>query len=170
MSGIVKIENLKEFIIEIRSQSVLLDSDVAQIYGVETRDINKAVTNNPDKFPDGYILELTKPEKNELVENFHRFEKLKHSAVNPKAFTEKGLYMLATILKNQQATQATITIIETFTKIRELSRGIKELSTIQDKAEQKSLMQKSGELITKIVEKICKPATRKLQSNLTSGF
>jgi hypothetical protein len=53
MSGIVKIESLKEFIIEIRSQSVLLDSDVAQIYGVETRDINKAVTNNPDKFPDG---------------------------------------------------------------------------------------------------------------------
>ena len=108
MSGIVKIENLKEFIIEIRSQSVLLDSDAAQIYGVETKDINKAVTNNPDKFPDGYILELTKPEKSELVENFYRFEKLKHSTVNPKAFTEKGLYMLATILKNQQATQATI--------------------------------------------------------------
>jgi hypothetical protein len=97
-------------------------------------------------------LELTKPEKNELVENFHRFEKLKHSTVNPKAFTEKDLYMLATILKNQQATQATITIIETFTKIRELSRGIKELSTIRDKAEQKSLMQKSGELIAEIFD------------------
>jgi len=92
MSDIVKIEQLKELIIEIREQSVLLDSDVAQIYGVETRDINKAVTNNPDKFPTGYILKLSKPEKNELVENFHRFEKLKHSTVNPKAFTEKGLY------------------------------------------------------------------------------
>jgi hypothetical protein len=72
-----------------------------------TRDINKAVTNNPDKFPVGYIIELSKSEKNELVESFHRFEKLKHSMVNPKAFAEKGLYMLATILKSSAATQAT---------------------------------------------------------------
>jgi len=152
MSDIVKIENLKEFIIEIRGQSVLLDSDVAQIYGVETRDINKAVTNNPDKFPAGYIIELSKSEKNELVKNFHRFDKLKHSAVNPKAFAEKGLYMLATILKSPQATQATISIVETFSKIRELSRSIKKLSTVQDKADQKSLMQKSGELIAEIFD------------------
>lgn len=152
MSDIVKIENLKEFIIEIRGQSILLDSDVAQIYGVETRDINKAVTNNPDKFPAGYIIELSKSEKNKLVENFHRFDKLKHSTVHPKAFAEKGLYMLATILKSPQATQATISIVETFSKIRELSRNIKELSITQDKADQKSLMQKSGELIAEIFE------------------
>jgi hypothetical protein len=152
MSDIAKIGNLEEFIIEIRGQKVLLDSDVAQIYRVETRDINKAVTNNPDKFPAGYIVELSKPEKNELVENFHRFEKLKHSTVNPKAFVEKGLYMLATILKSQQATQATISIVETFSKIRELSRNIKELSVVQDKIEQKSLMQKSGELIAEIFD------------------
>ncbi len=91
MSGLVKFENIKNLIIEIRAQSVLLDSDVAQIYGVQTRDINKAVANNPDKFPGGYIVELTKPEKNELVENFHRFDKLKHATVNPKTFSEKGL-------------------------------------------------------------------------------
>jgi len=88
MSDMVKIENLKSMIIEVRGHGVLLDSDVAQIYGVETRDVNKAVANNPDKFLAGYIVELTKPEKTELVENFHRFEKLKHSTVNPKAFTE----------------------------------------------------------------------------------
>lgn len=150
--SIVKIENLKELIIEIRNHSVLLDSDVAQIYGVETRDINKAVANNPDKFPDGYIVVLSKSEKTELVENFHRFEKLKHSTVNPKAFTERGLYMLATILKSPVATQATISIIETFTKIRELSRSVKELSTIQDKTQQKALMQRSGELIAEILD------------------
>jgi hypothetical protein len=98
MMSMVKIENLKELIIEIRGQSVLLDSDVAQIYGVETRDINKAVTNNPDKFPAGYIVELSKSEKNELVESFHQFDKFKHSTVNFKAFAEKGLYLLATRL------------------------------------------------------------------------
>lgn len=152
MSDLIKIENLKNLIIEIRGNTVLLDTDVAEIYGVETRDINKAVANNPDKFPDGYIIELSKTEKVELVENFHRFDKLKHSTVNPKAFAEKGLYMLATILKSPQATQATISIVETFSKIRELSRSIKELSTVQDKADQKSLMHKSGELIAEIFD------------------
>lgn len=152
MSDTVKIENLKGMIIEIREQKVLLDSDVAQIYGVETRDINKAVANNPDKFPAGYIVVISKSEKTELVENFHRFEKLKHSTVNPKAFTEQGLYMLATILRGPVATQATISIIETFTKIRELSRSVKELSTIQDKTQQKALMQRSGELIAEILD------------------
>ena len=152
MTDRVRFENLKELIIELRGQSILLDSDVAEIYGVETRDINKAVANNPDKFPAGYIIELSKSEKTELVENFHRFDKLKHSTVNPKAFAEKGLYMLATILKSPQATQATISIVETFSKIRELSRSIKELSMVQDKADQKSLMQKSGELIAEIFD------------------
>ena len=118
MSSVAKFENLKDLIVELGGQSVLIDSDVAQIYGVETRDINKAVTNNPDKFPAGYFVELSKPEKSELVENFHRFNKLKHSTVNPKAFPEKGLYMLATILKSPQAVQATLAIIETFAKIR----------------------------------------------------
>jgi hypothetical protein len=114
MNVVMKIENLTDLIIEIREERVLLDADVAQIYGVETRDINKAVTNNPDKFPAGYIVKLSKPEKDELVEKFHQFDKLKHSTVNPKAITEKGLYMMATILKSQQATEATFAIIETF--------------------------------------------------------
>jgi hypothetical protein len=147
MYAIAKFENLKDLIVELRGQSVLIDSDVAQIYGVETRDINKAVTNNPDKFPAGYFVELSKPEKSELVESFHRFNKLKHSTVNPKAFPEKGLYMLATILKSPQAVQATLAIIETYAKIRQLSRSIQELSVVQGKADQKALMQRSGELI-----------------------
>ncbi len=125
---------------------------MAELYGVETKRINEAVKNNPDRFPDGYILVLTKEEKDELVENFDRFEKLKHSTVTPKAFTEKGLYMLATILKSETATQTTIAIVETFSKIKHLSRAVKELSVIQDKGEQKALMQKSGELIAEIFD------------------
>ena len=152
MSEIVKFEDLQDRIIELRGQKVLLDADVAQIYGVETRDINKAVTNNPDKFPAGYVVELSKAEKNELVENFHRFNRLKHSTVNPKAFPEKGLYMLATILKSPQAVQATLAIIETFSKMRKLSRNIKTLSNVKDKREQKALMQKSGEIIAELLD------------------
>ena len=70
MSEIVKIENLKELIIEIRGQGVLLDADVAVIYGVETKRINEAVKNNPDKFPDGYIVELDKNEWDSLKSKF----------------------------------------------------------------------------------------------------
>jgi hypothetical protein len=96
MTAINKFEDLEDLIVDIRGQNVLLDADVARIYGVETRDINKAVTNNPAKFPAGYVIELSLQEKKELVENFHRFNSLKHSSANPKAFPEKGLYMLAT--------------------------------------------------------------------------
>jgi len=149
---IMTFQKVEGKVIAIRDEQVLIDRDLAELYGVETRDINKAVANNPDKFPSGYIIELSKCEKKELVENFHRFNKLKHSSVNPKAFTEKGLYMLATILKGEMAVQTTLAIIETFSKIKHLSRSVKELSLVQDKGEQKALMQKSGELIAEILD------------------
>jgi len=152
MGEIIAFENIEDLIIEIRDQKVLIDRDVASLYGVETKRINEAVKNNPDRFPDGYIVEIDKDTKNELVENFDRFKTLKHSSVKPKAFTEKGLYMLATILTSKKAIQVSISIIETFTKTRELSRTIKKLPTVTDKKEQQSLMQKSGEIIAEILD------------------
>lgn len=147
----VKIENLTDLIIEIRSEKVLLDADVAAIYGVETKRINEAVKNNPDKFPQGYMLELSEEEFADLRSKISTTKYAK-TRVAPKAFTEKGLYMMATILRSKQAIEATFAIIETFSKIRELSRSIKALSTIQDKADQKLLMHKSGELIAEIFD------------------
>ena len=70
--SIIKIENIEELIIEIRNEKVILDSDVAKIYGVETKRINEAVKNNPKRFPKGYIITLSVIEKNELVENIDR--------------------------------------------------------------------------------------------------
>ena len=149
---LIKIENIKDLLLDIKGQKVLLDRDVASLYGVETKRINEALKNNQDRFPDGYVIEIDKDKKIELVENFDRFNSLKHSTSNPKAFTEKGIYMLATILTSKKAVQTTIEIIETFSKIRELSRNVKELSTIQDKQGQQNLMQKSGELIAEILD------------------
>lgn len=149
---IVKFDITEDKIIVIRGEQVLLDSDVGELYGVETKRINEAVKNNPDRFPSGYVIELNDEEKNELVENFDRFNKLKHSSANPKAFTEKGLYMLATILKSSAAVKTTLSIIETYAKIRHLSRSIQQLSIVQNKADQKPLMQKSGELIAEIFD------------------
>ena len=109
--------------------------------GVETREINQALRNNPKKFLPGYVIELNNNEKEELIKNFDRFKKLKHSTVAPHAFTEQGLYMLATILKGDLAISTTIAIIDTFTQLRKLARSIdkvnedaKEHGILPDKA------------------------------------
>lgn len=151
MSAVAKFENLQDRIIEIRDQKVLLDVDVADIYGVETKRINEAVKNNPDKFPSGYIIELDKTEWGELKSKFSTSKKGGKVKL-PSAFPEKGLYMLATILKSPQAVQATLAIIETFAKIRQLSRNIRELSIVQNKAHEKALMQRSGEMIAELLD------------------
>ena len=151
MSVVAKFENLKELIIELRGQSVLLDCDVAELYKVETKRVNEAVKNNPDKFPNDYMFEISEGEFVDLRSKFSTAKFAKTRAL-PKAFTEKGLYMIATILKSKQATEATFAIIETFSKIRQLSRSIQNLSIVQDKADQKALMQRSGELIASIFD------------------
>ena len=151
MSSIAKFENLKGLIVELRGESVLLDSDVADLYSVETKRINEAVKNNPDKFPRDYMFEISEGEFADLRSKFSTTKFAKTRAL-PKAFTEKGLYMIATILKSKQATEATFAIIETFSKIRQLSRSIQELSIVKDKADQKTLMQRSGELIAGIFD------------------
>lgn len=145
-------EKIESKIILIREQKVILDKDIAEIYGVETKRINEAVRNNSERFPEGYIVELTNNEKDKLVENFDRFELLKHSTVKPKAFTEKGLYMLATILKSKTAIQTTIAIIETFAKVKELTNTINKLSANPPKEQQQSLMRKSGEIISELLD------------------
>ncbi|MDQ6980856.1 MAG: ORF6N domain-containing protein [Ghiorsea sp.] len=145
-------EKIKSLIVSVRDKSVLVDRDVAGLYGVATKEVNQAVANNPDKFPEGYVFELSEEEKLEVVKKNDHLENIKFSPYLPKVFTEKGLYMLATILKGQQATQTTLSIIETFSKTRELSRTVNELSALEDKKDQQSLMQRSGELIDEILD------------------
>ena len=150
-------------IITLRQQHVLLDADVAILYGVETKRVNEAVKNNPEKFPEGYLFELSveehatvaKQRRNNqtfMVENFDlKTGRGQHTKYLPKAFTEKGLYMLATILKSPKAVQTTIAIVETFAQMRELTRTLNQLQKTNDKAQQKSLMQRSSELLSDIV-------------------
>ena len=147
----IKIEDVQDKVLQLRNENVIIDSDVATLYGVETREINQAVKNNPEKFPDGYIFQLSKTEKDEVIKIFDNLKKLKYNPVPPYAFTERGLYMLATILKGEQAVQTTLCIIETFVKIRELARTVAALPQTEDKTVQKSLMQKGGELISDIL-------------------
>lgn len=148
----ITVDNIQNLLLTINNQKVLLDRDVATIYGVETKRVNEAVKNNPERFPTGYILEVNEEIKKELVENFDRFSTLKHATTTPKAFTEKGIYMLATILTSKKAIQTTIEIIETFAKIKELSHNIQTLSAATDKTEQQNIMQKSGEILAELLD------------------
>jgi Zn-dependent oligopeptidase len=91
MNEIIRYENVENKIMEIRGEQVIIDRDVAELYGVETREINQAVKNNKDKFPDGYIFTLDKSEIAEVIKNFDNLGSIKYNPVPPTVFTEKRL-------------------------------------------------------------------------------
>lgn len=160
-------QDVESLMLQLRGKYVLLDRDVAALYGVETKRINEAVKNNPEKFPSRYLMELDKYEKKELVENFDRFATLKHSTVPPTAFTEGGLYMLATILKSPQAIETTIAIIDTFTQVRQLSRTMEALQNVTDGGpQQQTLLQKTGRILADMVGQNLSTATTETEIEL----
>ena len=166
--NMIRFEQINDKIIAIRDNQVILDSDVAELYGVTTKEVNQAVKNNPEKFPKGYIITPSQKEWQKLkLELFNsnylsnstpgdlrskiltaKFSKMR---VNPKAFTEKGLYMLATILKGPQAIRTTLALIEAFARLRELARTLQYINETPDHCEQKSLIQQSGKLINELL-------------------
>lgn len=149
---IISTRDVQDLMVVVRGQEVLLDRDVALLYGVSTGRVNEAVKNNREKFPEGYLISLKDSEKEELIENFDRFKSMKHSPVPPTAFTERGLYMLATILKSKRAVQTTIAIIDTFAQVREMARTMEALQNATDnKEKQASLLHRSGELMAEVI-------------------
>lgn len=128
--------NVQQSIVSIRQQQIIVDADVAHLYGVETKRINEAVRNNPDKFPSDYMFVLTKEEVDILRSKNSSTNLSLKSRTLPKAFTEKGLYMLATILKSKHATTVTFAIIESFAKVRELKRELLSFHQETDKSKQ----------------------------------
>lgn len=149
---IISTRDVQDLMVVVRGQEVLLDRDVALLYGVSTGRVNEAVKNNREKFPEDYLISLMDSEKEELIENFDRFKSMKHSPVPPTAFTERGLYMLATILKSKRAVQTTIAIIDTFAQVREMARTMEALQKVtNDREKQASLLHRSGELMGEII-------------------
>ena len=158
----ISIEDVQDKIIVLRGEPVILDRDIAKLYGVQTKDINRAVKNNPEKFPSGYSFVLDNQEvaemrlkilttSSESAENKEVKPIFSKSHYNPTAFTERGLYMMATILRSKQAVLTTIAIIDTFASVKELARTLKELNNTEKQEEQKGLLKKTGELIGEII-------------------
>ena len=145
----IDIAAVQSRMLTIRNQQVLLDRDVAALYGVETKALNQAVKRNAEKFPAGYILKMTEEEcsRSQIVTlNGGRGSNLKYL---PYAFTERGLYMLATVLKSTRATQATLAIIET---VRSMVRDMEALQT--EKAgspEQANMLTRAGHKLASLI-------------------
>ena len=111
--------NIQKKIYNIRGFQVILDSDLSQLYWVETKHINQAVKNNPNKFPDDFYFEATDDELENLRSKF-LISSWGGNRYSPKLFTEQGIYMLATILKSKVVTDITVMIIRTFANMRRL--------------------------------------------------
>ena len=153
----INVGDVKSRMVVVRGRPSLVDRDVAELYGVQTREVNQAVRNNPDKFPDGYVIDLSKEEVAALRSKFLILDEEhpgrgRHSKHGYKAFTERGLYMLATILKGERAVRATLSIIETYAQVRELARTMESLQSVKDGGEQqKNLLRRTGEILANVV-------------------
>lgn len=147
----VNIREVEDKIAVIRGMEVIADADVAALYGVETRDVNRAVRNNPDKFPRNYIFELKANELQDLQCKISSTNVSVKNRKSTKVFTERGLYMLATILSGERAREVTFAIIETFYKVRSLKRELLELHNETDKEVQAQKMNHFGDVLTDIV-------------------
>ena len=150
-SDLIPFKEVEDKIAIIRNQQVIADADVAALYGVQTKEVNQAVRNNPDKFPKTYMFELNKNELLDLRSKILTTKVSRKSRSATKVFTEKGLYMIATILRGERALGATFAIIETFAKVRELKRELLDLHKETDKAKQQTKMRHFGEVLTDIV-------------------
>lgn len=153
MSEIVKYESLKDKLITVDNQLVLLDKDVSLLYGInDPRKLKQQLKRNIDKFPKEYAYQVSDEVVEELVSQNVIPSKSSLGGHNPWVFTEKGLYMVATILKSPKATEATFAIIEIFAAIRELSRNITALAESTDKEKQMELSQRTSEILEDIID------------------
>ena len=118
MSNEITAKKIEAKILTIRNQQVMIDRDLAELYGTETKVLNQAVKRNIERFPEDFMFALDKSEKDELVTNCDRFETMKHSSVMPYAFTEQGVAMLSSVLKSPTAVEVNIQIMRAFVAMR----------------------------------------------------
>ena len=125
------IKDVGSLIITIRNQKVIIDRDLAEIYGVETRRLNEQVKRNPDRFPEDFMFQLTKEEADVWVRSRSQFAILKRGKTIkylPYAFTEYGAIMAANVLKSPQAVRMSVFVVRAFVKLREMLAAHKDLA------------------------------------------
>lgn len=135
--NIVPVETVQDRILLVRGQKVMLDSDLAALYGVPTKRLNEQVKRNRERFPDDFMFQLTTGEKTEVVAICDHLQKLKFSPTLPYAFTEHGALMLASVLNSSRAVQMSIFVVRSFIKLREILASHQEMMIRLDEIEQR---------------------------------
>jgi len=120
-------DEYETLIFTIRGRKVMIDTDLASLYQVPTKALKQQVKRNAERFPEDFMFELSKKEKDELVTNCGRLAGLKHSGVNPLAFSEQGVAMLSSVLRSRMAIQVNIEIMRTFARYRSFLKEHEEL-------------------------------------------
>jgi len=149
-NNLLAIENIQNMIFSFRGLQVMIDRDLAKLYGVETKVLNQAVKRNIERFPDDFRFQLTNNEKYELVTNCDRFEKLKHSPTNPFAYTEQGVAMLSAVLRSETAIKISVQIIKAFVEMKKFIDNNAEIFYRLENLEVKQI--KTEEKIDKIFQ------------------
>ena len=125
--SLIPVEKIDRSILVIRGYRIMLDRDLADIYGVKTSRLNEQVKRNIDRFPEDFMFQLTDQEKEDVIANCDHLDKLKFSRTNPYAFTEHGTIMLASVLNTTTAIETSVLIVRAFVKLRELLSTHKDL-------------------------------------------
>ncbi|PIP67592.1 MAG: hypothetical protein CO035_04155 [Candidatus Omnitrophica bacterium CG_4_9_14_0_2_um_filter_42_8] len=148
---------IEQRIFLIRGKKVMIDRDLAGLYDVETKYLNRQVRRNKERFPEEFMFQLMPDEKDELVTNWHRFESMKHSSVLPYVFTEHGVAMLASVLNSDIAVKISIIIIKTFVKLREVLLTHKDLAYKLAELERKEKHDENIQAIFEAIRKLMTP-------------
>jgi len=135
---IVPVPEMTRRIFLIRGHRVMIDRDLAEMYGIKTHVLNQAVTRNAKRFPDDFMFRLTKEEAGKLITNCDNLLSLKYSPTTPRAFTEQGVAMLSSVLKSECAIEVNIAIMRAFVRIRELASTHKTILRKLEDLERKS--------------------------------
>jgi hypothetical protein len=125
---VVSLEQVEMGILEMRAQRVILDADLAAVYGVGTKRLNEQVKRNMRRFPLDFAFRLTSEEKAEVVAKCDHLQRLKFSATRPLAFTEHGAIMAANVLNSERAVEASVLVVRAFVRLRQLALTHADLS------------------------------------------
>ncbi|MDQ6958492.1 MAG: ORF6N domain-containing protein [Mariprofundaceae bacterium] len=128
MSQLIPVELVEKRILLIRGQKIMLDADLAEMYGVETRALNQAVKRNLDRFPPDFMFQLSREEKWEVITNCDHLSKLKFSKTLPYAFSKHGALMVASVLNTQRAVEVSVFVVRAFVQLREMIASHKDLA------------------------------------------
>lgn len=152
MSEIIRIENFEDKLINVDNKPILLAKDVAQLYEVTVSALNQAVKRREDLFPQEFRFQLNEQQINEMVSHSVIPSKSLFGGHSPYVFTEEGLYMLATVLKSNRAKLIHLHIVETFAKLRKISKNLQLIVQTENSKDQQKLIKTSNELLNEVID------------------